>query len=155
MQDKQQKRAAIYARTAVSQVSTNHALASQVEQCKEYCTRQGYKLLHIYQDEGFSGTQEDRPGLNALRELAKQNEINTLVVCSTERLFRNTSLTAKFINELKQQNITIEFSDKEFSKEVQTLAQEIREGVAEIQKQMIQRRMQYGKAVKKAQREQQ
>src|SRR5947207_8019277 len=60
------KRAIIYARSATSQEKGNIALISQIEQCKDYCTEQGYTLQHIYQDEGFPGSRLKRPRLDEI-----------------------------------------------------------------------------------------
>ena len=55
----------------------NHTIASQTAGLKEYAQRQGYAVTAewVFEDEGYSGANLARPGLEALRELAAAGQI--------------------------------------------------------------------------------
>jgi predicted site-specific integrase-resolvase len=101
------KRAAIYARVAVSQEQgTPNVLEAQIKACQEHCERRGYPLEHVYQDTA-SGAQLDRPMLNALRQAAREHQFTVLVVWDYGRLARKTALLATLLSELEEAGITV------------------------------------------------
>ena len=42
----------------------------------------------VFEDDGFSGTRLDRPGLEAVRDLAAEGRIEAVLVLSSDRLGR-------------------------------------------------------------------
>ncbi len=71
-----------------------------------YCTANGYKNLVLYIDDGFTGTNMDRPGLQAItKAITDYNKgisrirINTLVVARIDRLGRSLLGTLQFIQD--------------------------------------------------------
>jgi DNA invertase Pin-like site-specific DNA recombinase len=155
----QQKRAAIYAYAAVAQDLNcpNYGIAVQIEACKAHCTAHGYTVeeKHILQETGTTNLQLDRPQLTVIREAACNREIDVLVIHHYTRISRSQVKQAVFIEELKQYGVTVESTDEHDQGDVTKLVEVIREEVAKIEQQQIIKRMQYGKAAKKAQREQQ
>ena len=45
-----------------------------------YVTEQGWNIVDIYVDDGYSGTNFDRPGVTHLLEDAKTGKINLIIV---------------------------------------------------------------------------
>src|SRR5207249_10427951 len=45
---------------------------SQLESLKDHASRSGMTIIEEFTDEGYSGLRLDRPGLDQMRELAKQ-----------------------------------------------------------------------------------
>ncbi len=82
------KRAAIYTRTATSEGAAAK-LAAQEETCQAYAEEQGWVVDLIVQENGFSGSQLDRPGLGRLREAAATGEIEIVLVQHPDRLTRS------------------------------------------------------------------
>ena len=102
------KRAALYARTATAQeAGTTHAVAEQLHQCKEYCVRNGYSLVSVYEEEG-SGNREDRKMLaTALRD-AQEGKFDVLVIADVSRLARKPYLFAALVQQFEAVAVTIE-----------------------------------------------
>ena len=63
------KPAAIYARVSSDRQKDNQTIASQTAALKEYARTNGYAVPAewVFEDEGFSGANLARPGLEALR----------------------------------------------------------------------------------------
>src|ERR1700730_7820970 len=96
-----QKRAAIYARTATTQeLGPNFPLANQIHECKEFATREGYEVVEEFQEVG-SGSGIDRPILKSLLEAAKEGRFDVLIIRTFDRLSRNSGLIEKVIATLE------------------------------------------------------
>lgn len=77
------------------QAENGQGLKVQERAIRDYCKRQGFRLVTILRDEGVSGTTEavDRPGLSEALELLRDGGTRVLVIPSLDRLAR--SLTAQ------------------------------------------------------------
>jgi site-specific DNA recombinase len=84
------KSAAIYARVSSDRQKDNQTIASQTAALKEYAQRNGYAVPAewVFEDEGYSGANLARPGLEALRDLAAEGQIEVALVYSPDRLSR-------------------------------------------------------------------
>src|SRR5258708_8295938 len=84
------KPAAIYARVSSDRKKENHTIASQTAALIHHAQTQGYAVPAewVFQDEGYSGASLLRPGLEALRDLAAQGQIEAVLVYSPDRLSR-------------------------------------------------------------------
>jgi integrase len=71
------KRAAIYVRVSTMDQST----AAQVAELKEYANRRGWKIWKVYRDEGISGAQNQRPGLDELLADGAGDKVRHLGIC--------------------------------------------------------------------------
>ena len=150
------KRAAIYARTALSQEpgGEDFALAGQVRQCQLYCQERGYTVeeRHIYSESG-SGSVDPRthPRFASLREAARHHEFDTVVLVSLDRLSRNQAHSAALLNELAQCEVTVECVDGDTT----MLFLEIKRCAAEMERTRITARAAQGRTARKAKRVQQ
>ena len=84
------KPAAIYARVSSDRQKENHTIASQTAALIEYAQAHGYGVPPewVFQDEGYSWAVLVRPGLEALRDLAAEGQIDAALVYSPDRLSR-------------------------------------------------------------------
>jgi len=84
------KTAAIYARVSSDKQKEEHTIASQTAALVEFARKQGYDVPHdwIFEDEGFSGASLVRPGLERLRDLVAEGQIETVLVYAPDRLSR-------------------------------------------------------------------
>src|SRR3984893_2974541 len=82
--------AAIYTRVSSDRQKENHTIESQTTALVDYAQAHGYAVPSewIFQDEGCSGASLVRPGLEALRDLAAQGQITTVLIYSPDRLSR-------------------------------------------------------------------
>jgi DNA invertase Pin-like site-specific DNA recombinase len=55
----------------------------------KHVKEKGWELVEVYQDDGFSGTNQNRPGLQRLILDVKEKRINTVVIKDLSRLGRN------------------------------------------------------------------
>jgi DNA invertase Pin-like site-specific DNA recombinase len=152
------KRAAIYARSATrsQEVTGMSNLDKQIRACLMYCAECGYTLddQHVYQEIVGGKEYKDRPQFTTMRTAAKERQFDVLVIFSLDRLARDSQFQTIMLNELTQAGITVECVEGH-ELEVLKIAQAMKEEAARIERQQIIKRMQYGKAAKKAQREQQ
>ena len=84
------KPAALYARVSSDRQKENHTIASQVAALTQYAETKGYMIPPEWQflDDGYSGATLVRPGLEALRDLAAEGQIQTVLLYSPDRLSR-------------------------------------------------------------------
>jgi site-specific DNA recombinase len=83
-------RSALYVRVSTDeQAEKGTSLASQEERLREFCTREGQEVAGVYNDNGYSGANMERPGLQHLLEDARQGKFNLVLVYKLDRLSRN------------------------------------------------------------------
>src|SRR5216684_232702 len=84
------KPAAIYARVSSDRQKENQTIASQTAALKEYAESHGYLVPAewVFEDDGYSGASLIRPGLEAMRDLAAQGQIEAALVHAPDRLSR-------------------------------------------------------------------
>jgi len=84
------KTAAIYARVSSDQQREDKTIASQTAVLKAFASSQGYSVPveWIFEDEGFSGATLVRPGLERVRDLVAEGQIQAVLVLSPDRLSR-------------------------------------------------------------------
>ncbi len=82
------KTAAIYARVSSERQREEQTIGSQIEALKEFAQTKEFIVPSewIFQDEGYSGAVLNRPGLECLRDLVYDGEVETILVYSPDRL---------------------------------------------------------------------
>jgi DNA invertase Pin-like site-specific DNA recombinase len=103
--------AAIYARVSSDRQKENHTIASQTAALKEYSHAHDYLVPAewVFEDEGYSGATLVRPGLEALRDLAAQGEIEAVLVYSPDRLSRKYAYQVVLAEELSRCGVALVF----------------------------------------------
>ena len=79
-------------------------LETQRDTIAKYCAANGLELVQIYEDPAFSGSLPplERPGLHALLETLKAEDIQQVVVTRLDRLARDTMLSLWLLKEIKK-----------------------------------------------------
>ena len=105
------KPAAIYARVSSDRQKENHTIASQTAALIDYAEANGYTVPAewVFQDEGYSGANLVRPGLEALRDLAAEGEIRAALVYSPDRLSRKYAYQVLLAEELSRCGVELVF----------------------------------------------
>ena len=101
------KRIAIYARVSTSSQSPQN----QIDVLTELANRQGYTIIKIYSDNGFSGTKltADRPALNELMTDARKRKFDMVLVWSLDRLGRSLKHCLELLQELQELKVDLFF----------------------------------------------
>ena len=88
--EKENKMSKVYSIVRVSSVSQsdNTSLEHQKDTITKYCDLYDYELIEIV-EEVFTGTTEDRDGLNYLMNKVENNECDTIIVYKIDRLMRS------------------------------------------------------------------
>lgn len=103
-------RAVAYCRVSTNKEEQLDSLSSQQNFFAEYARRNGYELVHIYADEGKSGTKiKNRKQLIQLLEHAGTNSFDIVLIKDISRLARNTVDFLTSIRKLKALNIKVVF----------------------------------------------
>ena len=102
-----QKTAAIYARVSSDRQKEEGTIASQKAALLEHAQVQGFIVPSewIFEDEGYSGTVLTRPGLERLRDLAVEGQIETVLIYAPDRLSRRYAYQVLLIEEFARHGV--------------------------------------------------
>lgn len=102
---------AIYARVSSERQKEEQTIDSQIAALKEETHRRGWELRpeRIFCDEGYSGANLERPGLEALRDLIYEGAISTVLVYAPDRLARKYALQVLLLEEFARGGTEVEF----------------------------------------------
>jgi len=105
------KQAAIYARVSSDRQKENHTIASQTAALLTYAETQQYMIPPEwrFEDEGYSGATMARPGLERLRDLAAEGQIETVFIYSPDRLSRRYAYQVLLVEELARAGVQVIF----------------------------------------------
>lgn len=101
------KRAAIYGRVSTDHYEQQESINVQKSSLLEYAAYKGFLVMGSYFDEGYSGTNFDRPGINQIKYDIENESIDTIIVKDLSRIGRDNALTLLFLDYLAQNNIRI------------------------------------------------
>lgn len=96
--------AAIYARVSMPK---QKSIPSQIDLCRNECTRRDIPVRYILKDQGVSAKTEDRPGYQRLLDLIAQRRITTLVAWKLDRLVRSMKHFVDFTQLLEDSNVAL------------------------------------------------
>ncbi len=90
---------ALYCRLSKDDGTNNESMSigTQKTMLKEYAKRNGFLNCQFYVDDGYSGTNYDRPAFQQLIEDIRNGEISTLITKDLSRLGRNYLETGTYI----------------------------------------------------------
>lgn len=105
------KVAAIYARVSTDRQKDEQTIDSQVSAIIEFAHAEGYTIPSelVLKDEGYSGSTLIRPGLEHLRDLTAEGQIETVLVYSPDRLSRKYAYQVLLIEELNRNGVEVLF----------------------------------------------
>src|ERR1700727_724605 len=99
--------AAIYARVSSDKQREESTIASQTAALIEFARSRGYQVPAewVFEDEGYSGASLVRPGLERLRDLAAEGQIEAVLVHAPDRLSRKYAYQVLLIEELGRHGV--------------------------------------------------
>ena len=93
----------IYVRLSQEDMREGESLSieNQKKMLTDYVSQQaGWNLVGIYEDDGYSGTNFDRPGVRQLLDDAKSGKINLILCKDLSRFGRNYIEVGQYIDSL-------------------------------------------------------
>ena len=105
------KTAAIYARVSSDQQKESHTILSQTAALRAFAEKSGFHVPAewIFEDEGFSGATLLRPGLERIRDLAAEGQIQAVLALSPDRLSRKYAYQVLLTEEWLRQGVQTVF----------------------------------------------
>lgn len=100
-------RIAIYSRKSI-ETDTGESIQNQIKLCKQYFERQ-YSDCHfeIFEDEGFSGGNINRPDFKRMMDLVKIKQFDVVTVYKIDRIARNIVDFVNVFDELERYNVKL------------------------------------------------
>jgi site-specific DNA recombinase len=144
-------RAGIYTRVSSTRQAQDHTIDQQLASSRRYVQEQSWQLSeeHIYRDDGYSGANLSRPGLDCLRDAVALAEVDVVVITAPDRLARKYLYQVLLIEELESHGVQVAFVERPMSEDPNDqLLLQIRGAVAEYERTLITERMRRGKLAK-------
>jgi site-specific DNA recombinase len=140
--------AAIYARVSSEQQREENTIASQTASLIEFAKSHDLEVPGewVFEDEGYSGATLERPGLERVRDLAAEGQIQVMLAYSPDRLSRKYAYQILLIEEFARHGVETVFvkSPQGDSAEDQLLVQ-FQGMIAEYERAQILERSRRGK----------
>ncbi len=142
-------KAAIYCRVSTEdQEKEGTSLQTQLEACRNYCRDKGYDVSYRF-SEVHSGLTLDRPKLNELRELIRNEQIDVVVVYCLDRLSRDPTHGVILTQELEKHGVRLEAVIEDVdNSELGKLISYIRGFASKLEAEKIRERTMRGKKAK-------
>src|SRR5262250_425676 len=142
---------AIYLRVSTNRQTQAQTIEQQLERLRKHLELQGEALSadHIFRDDGYSGANLNRPGLDRLRDRVKGGVLDRVLLTSPDRLARNYVHQMVLVEEWERCGCRVEFLDRPMSPDPHDqLLLQIRGAVAEYERTLIAERMRRGRLAK-------
>ena len=99
--------AAIYARVSSEQQRDANTIASQTASLLEFAKNQDLEVPKewVFEDDGYSGATLERPGLERVRDLASEGQIEVVLAYAPDRLSRKYAYQILLIEELARNGV--------------------------------------------------
>jgi len=103
--------AAIYTRVSSERQREEHTIGSQISVLTERAHSEGLTVPDqwIFQDEGYSGATLVRPGLERLRDLVCEGQVEKILIYAPDRLSRKYAYQVLLIEEFSRQGVEVTF----------------------------------------------
>lgn len=97
-------KAAIYSRKSKF-TGKGESIENQIEMCKKYAADNNYIETYIYEDEGFSGKNTNRPEFKQMMKDAQMHKFDAIICYRLDRISRNVSDFSSLVDKLNSLNI--------------------------------------------------
>jgi len=96
-----------YARVSSEDQATAGSIESQLQYIKHWASREKWTLLRIYQDDGLSGKDMNRPGLQELLKNSALGKFQAVVCYHNDRLSRDLKNTIEIAQALQKNKVAL------------------------------------------------
>ncbi len=146
------KRAVLYARVSGDDRGNDgRNLSGQIDSGRKYAQKHGYAVVAEMpeDDRGVSGATFELPQLKRILELARNHQIDTVIVREVDRLSRNLAKQLIVEDELRRYGCDVEYSLEEFANTAEgRLQKHIKATIAEYEREKIVQRTTRGRIQK-------
>ena len=99
-------RAAIYCRLSKDDDldGESASIANQRDMLENYCEKQGWEVVAVYQDDGYTGLNMERPDLKRMLKAIERRQVNLVITKDLSRLGRNYLQTGYLIEDFFPRN---------------------------------------------------
>jgi len=100
-------RAAVYCRLSKDDGESegdSSSIQTQRAMLEHYCAQQGWAVVAVYQDDGFTGLNMNRPNMTRMLKAIERRQIDVVVTKDLSRLGRNYIQTGQLIEEFFPKN---------------------------------------------------
>lgn len=108
------KKAALYVRVSTRYQVDKDSLPFQRKKLKEYCKFLGIEDFVIFEDDGYSAKNTDRPHFQEMMSRVRDGEFSHLIVWKVDRVSRNLLDFAAMYQELKDHKVTFISMNEQF-----------------------------------------
>jgi site-specific DNA recombinase len=101
-------RVALYIRVSTDeQVQSGYSIPDQKRELLAHAEREGWHVVDVIVDDGYSGAVGTRPGLDAIMELAEASKIDVVLAKKRNRLFRSRYYRLAYEKDLKELGVDL------------------------------------------------
>lgn len=100
-------RVVIYIRVSDESQVENYSLDAQERICRDFAHNQGWNVIAVYREEGFSGRKNERPLFQKMQNELKSLGIACILVYDLDRVMRNLELQLRFKRDLDRQKVAL------------------------------------------------
>src|SRR6266576_5552093 len=106
----------LYARVSSRQQAQENTIESQIVELERRIGSDGHELLdeHKFVDNGYSGSNLERPGLESLRDRVAEGKIDKIYIHSPDRLSRKSAYQALLLEEFRKAGSEVVFLNHKF-----------------------------------------
>lgn len=108
------ERAALYVRVSTRYQVDKDSLPFQKKKLKEYCSFLNITEYEIFEDDGYSAKNTDRPKFQEMMYKIRNGQFTKLIVYKVDRISRNLLDFATMYNELKEQHVSFISMNEQF-----------------------------------------
>ena len=102
-------RCGIYVRVSTDEQRDNgYSIDSQLRMIKEYCEKNNYDIIDVYNDAGHSGKDLMRPEMQRMLKDIKSHKLDKIIAIKVDRLTRNNYDGFWLLNYCEQHDVKIE-----------------------------------------------
>jgi len=130
-------RVALYVRVSTAAQVQAQTIEQQLDRLRQHVAAEGWSVAdaHVFRDDGYSGATLTRPGLDRLRDAARERVIDAVLVTTPDRLARKYVHQALLVEEFEQVGCPMTFLDRPMSQDPHDqLLLQIRGAVAEYER---------------------
>lgn len=121
LSDNKTSKAIIYCRSACkNQVAQRGMLDEQEASCRDYAKRKGYKVEHVFIDNGFPGTTLENPSLKAMLSFLETNPGHTVIIDDIARLARNLEMHVRIREIVDRADCRLESPNMELGEDAES-----------------------------------